>query len=323
MFAHCNRSLVSVAFVLAVGIGTTGAGCDHARPKAWVEESQLIELSAADISALRAITDNGRVRVRGTNAASNAIEATAHMRAGGASDEDAQAALDAIEIVTTVEDNGVQVLRWDWPEDRPRDWAAEVSFEVTVPAHLSVTIETENGEIDVLGVAGDLRLASANGRITLDNEAALNIGEPDIQAETQNGEIRARCQASRLELTTQNGRIDARTSAEKLHLQSSNGMVTVGLTDAGPVGGSIQTENGSVRLEIADGVSTELECRTMNGQIRSKIELADQDRKRLYLRGRLGSGGGELKLETSNGSIEIAPLDAATPNESDESEVSL
>lgn len=323
MFAHCNRSLVSVAFVLAVGVATTGVGCDHARPKAWVEESQLIELSATDISALRAITDNGRVRVRGASAKSSAIEVTAHVRAGGASEGDAQAALDAVEIVTAVEDKGVQVLRWDWPEDRPRDWAAEVSFEVTVPASLSVTIETENGEVDVQGVAGDLQLTSANGNITLDNEGALNVGEPNIQAETQNGEIRARCQASRLELTTQNGRIDARTSAAKLHLQSSNGMVTVALTEAGSVGGSIQTENGSVRLEIADGVATELECRTANGQIRSKIELADQDRKRLYLRGRLGSGGGELNLETSNGSIEIAPLDAETPNESDESEVSL
>ena len=115
--------------------------------------------------------------------------------------------------------------------------------------------------------------------------------------------------AGGLSAESHNGSIDIATEAPKVELVTHNGGIKAHLSASGPLEGKIHTHNGSVRLTFEEGVSADLDCRTRNGSV-SINDTVFQDvwekrGRRKHVTGRLGSGGSELKIETTNGSISL------------------
>ena len=188
--------------------------------------------------------------------------------------------LDAIKYADTkekLEDVKIEVdagkdylsVRTKYREGEDRHWRNNpggVEYTLTVPRTIRLDeIKLINGELDVAGVTGEVRASCINGRL----EAH------DI--------------AGRSRLSTINGKLDAQfrqLSREPLELNSVN---------------------GSVDLTIPSDSSADIEANTVSGSIDNDFGLHVNKHRFVGrdLRGELGNGGTQIRLQNVNGRIEI------------------
>ncbi|TFB90267.1 hypothetical protein E3O44_01240 [Cryobacterium algoricola] len=144
-----------------------------------------------------------------------------HVRADGSS----LGATPTLEIGTA---NGVTEVTGGCPSQ----WFGLCSLNMTVslPAGLSLTADGVNGQIEVSGLTGALRLTTTNGAI----ETTGSLGR--VEVHTTNGAVRVRDAGSRrVVATTTNGavEVDFRDAPEAVEARSTNGSVTVRMPAAG------------------------------------------------------------------------------------------
>jgi len=123
---------------------------------------------------------------------------------------------------------------------------------------------------------------------------------------------------------TVNGGVDAIDLRGDVTARTVNGAVSVSTTGAATahtVNGTIEAEmgalsgagpyrfetvNGGITLTLPQGTGANVEARTLNGGISTDFPLTVQGRFGPHsLEGTIGGGGPELRLETTNGSIEL------------------
>jgi hypothetical protein len=140
-----------------------------------------------------------------------------------------------------------------------------VDFTVSVPTGVVLDAGTVNGGIDVSGLRGDVRVSSVNGGIEVASSGT-------VEASTVNGSIKAS-------------------------------------TGSGNWSGTLDfhTVNGSITLTLPAAASASVSAETVNGDFSSDfpltVEAGRWGPKRIH--GTIGSGGGQLNLQTVNGGIAI------------------
>lgn len=163
---------------------------------------------------------------------------------------------------------------------RPSPWArlfgaggnVSVAFTVRVPSGVRVDVGTTNGEVRVEGVHGAVKARTVNGAV----HVAASSGP--ISASTVNGSV----------------------------------VATLDSLDPG-VALSLTSVNGSVTAELPEGIGASLDMSTVNGRVTADFPVTIEGSvspKRL--RGTLGGGGREIKLETVNGSVRLKRIGAAS-----------
>ena len=252
------------------------SACCSMSPKVWVEDEQVLSVDGEGVATLACATHNGAIRAEA--AETSTYEVTVARRAGGQTEEDAQACLDAIEV-TQIKSGDRLSLGWRWAPHRKSGWGAKVSFEIQQPAQTPLVASTHNGPITVVGLQGGVHLTTHNGSIEIDGCRG------STRAFTYNGRIR--------------GEIDSR----EVSIETHNGGVELQLLGDGPVAGSVRTHNGGVVLRVGDNLSTRLVCSTHNGAILVQRELDVVVHKNNVLVADLGAGGDDLGVETHNGAI--------------------
>jgi DUF4097 and DUF4098 domain-containing protein YvlB len=171
-----------------------------------------------------------------------------------------------------------------WPKF-PRRANVTVEFTVMVPEGVNLTqVETVNGGVDVTGRYGRAEVGTTNGSVTVKDASG------ELEADTTNGEVRV----SRFE-----GRIKADTTNGDIRLES------VTFKD----GLSAETTNGSIKLGIvsSEGLNADLRASVTNGHITVDFPITLQNlrQSRRRIEGRIGQGGPEISLHTTNGSINL------------------
>jgi len=155
----------------------------------------------------------------------------------------------------------------------PKDESVDVSVEyhIRVPGRVVLGyVTTVNGAVRVSGVEGSGELGSVNGEV----EALDSAGY--FRAHTTNGSVR-------LELR---------------HLDSSGAL-------------EARTVNGSVILALPADAGGELDVSSLNGDFRSELPVTLQGvLGPREFHGRLGAGGGPIRVGTVNGSVRIVTLRA-------------
>lgn len=317
-----NFSLNRPSLYLACGLlfgSTVLAGCDGSLRQTKVEETRVLEFMATDISQVAAFADNGHIHVR-PSTTSDMIRVEARIEARGRDQEDAEAALAAVEILTprTGAGESTQEVRWNWKNQRhPMHWSATVSFDIEMPAGLQLSAQTDNGEIETVGITGSRQLESDNGRIRSSDWESTDVAAWDgtlaatdakLVASTDNGPIDIESAAGTLALRTDNGQINARSAAKKVELKTDNGAIEARLTTSGRLDGRVRTSNGSVQLVLNSAVSTRLDCKSDRGRVgtfnlpkneASNIETGNS------IKCAVGAGEGLLEIKTDNGLIRI------------------
>jgi hypothetical protein len=201
---------------------------------------------------------NGGIQVRGTDG--DSVVLTERIEAVANTAADARALAAQVRVVTT---GGA--IHAEGPSLQHRThWV--VTFRVTVPRHTDLTLDTENGGIQVADVNGRLRLTTINGAIALDGVGG------DVQARGENGSLE---------------------------------IALTGTRWAG-VGLDAQTENGAVELTIPSGYAAHIETGTVNGPTQIDLPLTVQGRIDLrHLSTDIGGGGPTIRAVTTNGPVSV------------------
>jgi DUF4097 and DUF4098 domain-containing protein YvlB len=171
-----------------------------------------------------------------------------------------------------------------WPKFRLH-FNVNVNFEIKVPEGVILDeVETVNGEVNVTGRYGRAAAGTTNGSITVEDASG------EFKASTTNGGI----QVSRFE-----GKLQAETTNGNIRLE--------GLTFKDGI--AAETTNGSIALAIAspETLNANLLARTTNGHITVDfpVTLKNLSQSKHRVEAKIGQGGPEISLETTNGSIKI------------------
>jgi DUF4097 and DUF4098 domain-containing protein YvlB len=171
-----------------------------------------------------------------------------------------------------------------WPKFPSR---ADVSVQFTVQVPEGVILDgftTVNGDVDVAGRYERAEVGTTNGSIAIKDAAG------EFEAGTTNGGVRVTGFDGRLEADTTNG-----------------GIKLEGLTLKGAL--SAETTNGSITVVVAapESLNADLNASVTNGHITVDFPVTINGLKgsKKRIEGRIGQGGPEISLHTTNGSITL------------------
>ena len=219
-----------------------------------VRETTLPALRSLNVDA----RPNGGVQVRAWDRSD--IQVVAKIQAYAPSAADARELASQIQVQTA---NGtVRATGPDTRGDR-RSWS--VSYEVSVPRSIDLTLESQNGGLSVGGVRGRLSLSTQNGGIALDGVGG------DVRGETTNGGLSVRLAGDRW---------------------AGDGL-------------DLRTTNGGISLSVPSAYSARLVTSTVNGGFNSEIPLTVQGQIGRRIEANLGQGGAPIRLATTNGGVKI------------------
>ena len=205
-------------------------------------------------------------------------------------------------------------------------WGADTRMgdsllDIKVPKGAEMKIEVVSADVSLSGVAGrTLNVDSVSGKLHLDSgakEVELDSVSGDIDVtgvadrahvETVSGNIRARGLGGQVKFETVSGDIDAENGGyREINAGTVSGDVNLrGKPDAG-ARVDVETMSGDVHLYLPADVSARLNASSFSGRIRSDFGSVTEPEHGpgSSLEATAGSGGGQVKLETFSGDIDI------------------
>ncbi len=226
------------------------------RDRGWFCEVR--ELTMAPRGALTVDAGpNGGVSVEGWD--QNQIHILARISAQAESDADARDLASEVHVQmdgNSIDSEGPRV-------GRRESWS--VSYRVSVPRRMDLSLESTNGGISVADVSGDIQFETTNGGIHLTDVAG------DVRGHTTNGGLHVELAGSSWQGT----------------------------------GLDVSTTNGSVTLQVPDGYNAKLEASTTNGGMSFDFPVTVQGRINRRIAADLGSGGAPIRVRTTNGGVSV------------------
>ncbi len=167
--------------------------------------------------------------------------------------------------------------------DLPRKigYSISISYQIIMPNHIGVDLESTNGDLSLANANGDSRLETTNGSINAMNvkgtlsTSSVNgsifltkIISSRVTAETVNGHIECQCVGQapdRIEISTVNGGIDV-TLPKGANAALSAETVNGGLYISTGLGEITSKSRGSIQMSIGNGAG-EYEISSVNGRV--------------------------------------------------------
>ena len=243
---------------------------------------RTVQLSAplSPGSAFEAQTHNGSITINGAEVTECNMTATIVARAG--TDEEAQELAEKVNV-TLVPSGNRLITKIDKPLQLINK-SVSVSLDVEVPNQTDLDLVTHNGAIEISDITGRLDATTHNGKVTAERISGTTA------------------------LKTHNGSVTCREISGGTQLKSHNGSVKAYYTDTAlsVCDISIVTHNGGIELKTPPGYSGRIDASTHNGSINTDLPITVSGKiSKSSIKGTIGSGEGQLNLETHNGSIRI------------------
>lgn len=211
-----------------------------------------------------------------------------------------------------------------------------ILLTVHIPERFDVHAQTSDGDIDAGPLQGDIVLKSSDGDIetsrlsgsrahlvTSDGDVRVDdITSDDIVIRTSDGDVTAeRLQGESVELKTSDGDIGAaKIEAEKISARSSDGDLDltvsggelvartsdgdITVTVDGQIALDLTTGDGDVVLRAPRGFGAVLDLRGEHVKLGGNVSL-DGEVSTRRVSGKLGDGGPQVRVRTSDGSIAV------------------
>jgi DUF4097 and DUF4098 domain-containing protein YvlB len=276
-----HRTIGVVLAGLTAGCLMTGCLVTTGCSSPPIGASRTVELGGAlpPNPTLIVQSDNGGIHAEGK---APQLRIVATITGRGWSDQEAQGLVDQVGINLKTSGQTVTVEAHKPPGDLAN--TISIAYEIAVPNPCGLDLVSHNGDVTLRATQGSVHAESHNGRIEAD------ACDGPIVAKSHNGELVIRQFTGNLEATTNNGSV-----------------TLVQAPQASPAA-RVQavSHNGEIRLKSAPGLSARVSLRTNNGSIHTSRPITVEgkiDRSRVT--GTIGTGAGELILETNNGSITL------------------
>lgn len=295
---------ISLAVLLTALTGCVGSWSDFilSEYRYKYEDSFSADLEGIDEVSITII--NGPISVETWDG--NKVEIEVHERIKASSEEKASELAEAVKLEGERLGSKLKITLdyGDFYKLRKKYYCA---LDIKVPARLSLSLETTNGEMNIDEMEGSIKAETTNGDVGMDGCG----GDADLK--TTNGKIRASNVNGELRASSTNGSLKLAGYGEYVKGYTTNGNVSLVLLGAMSGDVELGTTNGGIELTIHPESSFELEARTTNGSVRESLSRTKFDgefnRRHTRLDGEYGKGGHYVKLHTTNGSITIEEED--------------
>ena len=233
--------------------------------------------AAAGISGINVTTQSGTVSVAESTATVIRVDVLKY--AYGRNREDAEKAIANVVYSDTIVGSELKA-KVEMPGGN-RPYGA--SFTVAAPDSTNLSLSTTNGDVEVVGMAGNINAATTNGNVELTGTAGT------------------------ASVSTTNGRLTVSVHSGPLYGATTNGTVDCDLTALGPTEDvGLATTNGKVTLLLPDDVSALIDATNTNGLITIyDFTVVYESQTENHLRGRIGSGASSITITTTNGDIVV------------------
>jgi hypothetical protein len=181
---------------------------------------------------------------------------------------DPQEALDELRVEIDADGGGIEIDTYYPSWKKLFGWSevsASVDYDIKVPRRANLNVRTTNGEVEIEGIEGEIRLRSTNGGLTVSDAAG------SVSAGTTNGAIQVE--------------LDSVDAASEMEFETTNGGIRLYLPSNIQASLSARTTNGTIETDFPV---------TVSGTYR-----------RNRLEGDINGGGPLVELRTTNGSIRI------------------
>jgi hypothetical protein len=209
---------------------------------------------------------------------------------------------------------------WRW-----RHSAYTVTVRVTLPENFNINVETDDGDIQVTSVTGNLQLRTSDGDIRIDkvrcqrllldsSDGDIILGEvhaPDVQIETSDGGIEAEeLFGVDIDIRTSDGDISIEALAGGLNAVTTDGDIRVHITELQPT--TLRTGDGDITLITDSGLNANLDLSGDDLVLREADLNFQGELSEHRARGKLNGGGPRLQASTRDGSITFSTRNAAS-----------
>lgn len=181
-------------------------------------------------------------------------------------------------------------------------------------------LKTSGGSLEVSDLAGQLRAETSGGHILLrevTGNATVETSGGSIEVESLSGSFNGNTSGGPIHISRVEGDVNAETSGGSIHIEDAGGRV-VAKTSGGSVevkfdlgndkGGELETSGGSVRAALDPKANLNIDASASGGGVRSNVPITVAGQiSTSSIHGTLGSGGAELRMHTSGGSVQIEP----------------
>jgi hypothetical protein len=293
-----NFQKAFVVFLSCFAVAAMGCSTDGCEPKAKYERVVKLTDAMQPGGSFEAQTHNGYINVTGADVAECNLTATITARADTV--ENAQRLAEAVEIKLVPSGNKL-TAKIEKPELALDEYIC-VDLDVTIPNQTSIDLTTHNGSLKIENLTGQLNGTTHNGKVTAEKISGT------IQLKTHNGQIVCKEVAGNSQLETHNGEVICEEASGDTKLRTHNGNAKAFYSASAPpvCNVSIVTHNGGVSITTPPNLSAKVEASTHNGSINTDLPITVTGNiTRRKLTGTIGTGQGELYLETHNGSINI------------------
>lgn len=263
----------------------------------------------------------GAIRIVPTDA--SAVRVVVYKTPAATAPEAAQRWLEQIEVVVRQTDGGLTIEARDRAPfvrftlgDRAE---GDLRFEIFVPHHCRLDLETGRGRIDVgPELVGDVRARVESGNIALGRiegrvDARIEMGEiqlsratGDVTLQASRGSLTVGTVFGRAELQTSSGDIEILSARGGLEARATAGDVKAGFGQVLPAASSIAVSGGNLTVTVDPAVDLTLDASSFLGRVVARgvpivSKAGGTGRRRLA--GPLNAGGPLLKLHANGGHV--------------------
>ena len=162
-----------------------------------------------------------------------------------------------------------------------------IRVEVRVPRESDLNIHTDDGNVRVENVTGNLQFETGDG------DVRLRDVEGSLHADTHDGNVEVNGRFNILSLHTGDGNIDAE----------------VGAATAPQSGWLLRSGDGNIRLKLPDNLGADLDAHTGDGEVNVGFPvIASGVGKENSFRGKINGGGVSIELRTGDGDIKVEKM---------------
>jgi hypothetical protein len=162
-----------------------------------------------------------------------------------------------------------------------------IRVEVHVPRECDLNIRTDDGNVRVDNVRGNLQFETGDG------DVRLRDVEGSLHADTHDGNVDVTGRFDLLNLHTGDGNIDAEVNA----------------ASAPQPGWFLRSGDGNIRLRLPDNFGADLDAQSGDGEVHFGFPIsASGVGKENSMRGKINGGGISIQLRTGDGDIKVEKI---------------
>lgn len=296
------QSCLCIAFAAVWMIGPIPAASGI--PANFVVETIERSFTVQGRPALWVKNADGRIRVTAGNQPQVQIRAIKEVH-GASSADDARQYAARVEVRIEQTGNRIQAEAI-YPATNRFSFGRQpeplVHFEITAPKGSDLEAINADGDLQVDGLDGKIKVETADGKLSVINcsgRIESRTGDGDLRIERARGEVSAK---------TGDGSITLDGVLEALDTTSGDGRIRIKVLTGSKMmrDWSIRTGDGNIQLSLPESFAADLDVSTGDGQIRVDYPVTVSKSKSEHkLAGKLNAGGKLLHIQTGDGDITI------------------